>query len=222
MAERREPRAEVIERNPYGYVATAKIRHSSDATLAGMPVVALTANSMPGDEQKCLGAGMNDFLAKPYTLSRLRRVLARWLPVDSMVDWPTPANAKMVDRQAGVHEAQPIDKQTIEALRELDPHGGIGLARELIGTFLQSADASMQRVVRAVTEHDAASLAQAAHALKSSTANVGALRLSECFRELERIGREGRVAEAAGALDCANAEFERAIASLRSLMEQKE
>jgi signal transduction histidine kinase/DNA-binding response OmpR family regulator len=63
-----------------GFEATAIIRALPEGRGATLPIVALTANTMQGDEQKCLDAGMNDFLAKPYTLAALRAVLARWLP----------------------------------------------------------------------------------------------------------------------------------------------
>jgi CheY-like chemotaxis protein len=63
-----------------GYDATAAIRRLPGGSGASLPVIALTANAMIGDEQKCLDSGMNDFLAKPFTLQQLQARLARWLP----------------------------------------------------------------------------------------------------------------------------------------------
>ena len=62
-----------------GFKATAAIRGLADARARKLPIVALTANAMQGDEQACRDAGMNGFLAKPYTLSMLHTTLAQWL-----------------------------------------------------------------------------------------------------------------------------------------------
>lgn len=67
-----------------GYEAAAEIRRLSNAQARRLPIIAVTANAMEGDELKCTAAGMDAFLAKPYTLLQLQEVLARWLPTTSL------------------------------------------------------------------------------------------------------------------------------------------
>jgi CheY-like chemotaxis protein/HPt (histidine-containing phosphotransfer) domain-containing protein len=198
-----------------GYEATAAIRRLPPGQGATVPIVALTANAMQGDEQRCLDAGMNGFLAKPYTLAMLHEALARWLPANTLPQAPAvpPPGAPS---DPAVLPA--IDAAVIDALRELDESGGLGLAHELIASFLDGADAAFARVATAVASRDARALGQSAHALKSSTANVGAMRLSACLRELEKLGREGRTVEVPAVFALASDEYRLAIERLRGFL----
>ncbi|HZP86437.1 MAG TPA: response regulator [Burkholderiales bacterium] len=90
-----------------GYEATARIRRLEPQSFASLPIVALTANAMGGDREKCLAAGMNDYLTKPYTLEQLEKMLARWLPERfSREDGPGEASCTGDDREdAGPKES---------------------------------------------------------------------------------------------------------------------
>ena len=182
-----------------GYEATAAIRSLPGGRGQGLPIIALTANAMQGDEQRCLSAGMDAFLAKPYTLAGLRAVLVRWLP-------------------AVAREVPAIDHKVLQSLCELDETGGLDLAREIFEAFLESAEPAMARIEAALADGDLGVLGQAAHAMKSSAANVGALALSAGHRELERCAREARLADAQRLLAPVRHEHARAVAALRELM----
>ncbi len=190
-----------------GFDATLAIRQLPADRGAHLPIIALTANTMQGDEQKCLSAGMDAFLAKPYTLAALRCILARWLPGES-----SPARQTAV-----VAEMPAINLSVVDTLRDLDETGSLGLARAVFGSFLETAGHGLSQVQAAVQVHDAKALAQAAHTLKSSSANVGAQILSACYRELEKFGREGQIGEAAAMLPQLQHEHRRALAQLREL-----
>jgi two-component system sensor histidine kinase/response regulator len=184
-----------------GYEATVAIRNLPDARGQRLPIIALTANAMQGDEQRCLNAGMDAFLAKPYTLASLRAVLVRWLPA-------TP------------QEVPAIDRKVLDSLRELDDTGSLALAREIFEAFVESAGPAMARIEAALREGDLGGLGQAAHAMKSSAANVGALALSAGHRELERCAREARLADAQSLLTPVRQEHVRVLAELRELMKE--
>ncbi|MBI3156546.1 MAG: response regulator [Burkholderiales bacterium] len=246
-----------------GYEAAAAIRRDPPRTGAPLPIVALTANAMPGDEARCRAAGMDGFLAKPYSFVQLREVLLRWLPVadapalrvdlapaaragvapaaqadeapPARVDEALPvrvdaAPASHADKApavqadagppAGADEAAPIREEVLAALRELDPEGGDALLRELVGEYLAMARDVAPRIESALAAGDAAALARAAHALKSASANVGAEGLSAQCRELEALGRAGRLEAARALASRFGREHARAQAALAAMLEE--
>ena len=119
---------------------------------------------------------------------------------------------------AASNEPPPIDLAAIEALRELDVSGSMDLVREMLLAFLGASEAGLTQIAQSIHTGDAVQLARAAHVLKSSTANVGAQIASGCYRELEKMGREGRIDAAHGLFDKTLREHERAIAQLREIL----
>ena len=199
-----------------GYEATAAIRALPAGRGAALPIVALTANAMQGDEQLCRDAGMNGFLAKPYSLASLQATLAGWL---QSAPAPAPAlPAASVSATSGAADSPAIKMAAIDALRELDEPGSTELVTHLVGSFLKSANDNLARVAAAATEGNAKTLAQVAHSLKSSAANLGADALAACYRELEKLGREGRIDEARALIEPTRHEQQRALRELRDLL----
>jgi signal transduction histidine kinase/DNA-binding response OmpR family regulator len=201
-----------------GYQATAAIRALPAGRGLKLPIIALTANAMQGDEQVCLDAGMNAFLAKPYTLTALHATLAGWLAGSADGAGPPPATvqARAAARATGSEPA--INLAVIASLRELDEPGSDELVTQLVGSFLKSADGNLQRVAAALAEGNAKACAQAAHSLKSSAANLGAEALAGCYREIEKCGREGRVDDARDLIGQTRREQQRALLELRALV----
>ena len=203
-----------------GYQATAAIRGLPAGRGAKLPIVALTANAMQGDEQVCLAAGMDGFLAKPYTLATLHATLAKWLPgaPSTTGSQAAPALPPPPAHRPPALEASAINMAAIDTLRELDEAGSAALLTQLVSSFLASADNNLARVAAAASEGNAKALSQGAHALKSSTANLGAEALSGCYRELELCGREGRIDDARGLLPQTRHEHRRAVLRLQQLL----
>ena len=205
-----------------GYDATAAIRSLPVEHVKQVPIIALTANAMSGDRQKCLDAGMSDFLSKPYTLEQLRLTLVRWLP-DAFQLGPKdaerlPAGGEAAD--AGSVPGAAINLKVLEALRALDPSGGMGLARQIVQTYLDSVPQRLSQVEQAVAAQDGKLLGQAAHVLKSSSANVGAESLSALYRELEKMGRENRLDAAVALLEQVRHAHRRAVADMQAMLEE--
>ncbi len=212
-----------------GFEATAAIRALHGGQGVQLPIIAMTANTMASDRQKCLDAGMDDFLAKPYTFADLQAHLARWLPLSTAAHSPAGPQAASLNGEhpsqvppAGQTTPAPaaaraIDLARIEDLRELDESGGMGLAHELIDIFLTTAADAGGQVRSAIQQGDSEALARFAHSLKSSTLNVGAVRLSGFYKKLEELGRADRIDESKRMLDQVLAEHARAVRELVEL-----
>jgi CheY-like chemotaxis protein/HPt (histidine-containing phosphotransfer) domain-containing protein len=208
-----------------GFQATAEIRAREQDGAGRLPIVALTANAMAGDRDQCLAAGMDAYLAKPYTMDQLREVLRRWLPertaaatapvamVEAAGDTTTPTTTPTTTRAV-------IDAPYLERLRELDPVGGLDLARKIMRVYLAASVEIMTRLEQALDAGDGESLRRAAHTLKSSSANVGAANLSALFKQLESWGIEADLEAARASIDAARQEYARVVNELHALLEE--
>ena len=199
-----------------GYQATTAIRRLPEGRGKQLPIVALTANAMQGDRQKCLDAGMDDFLSKPFSLAQLKATLARWLPSAPITRSQEPS--ANVPGAANSMSPSALNMKTLEAFRELDPSGGMTLANEILRSFLLSAPQRVADIEQAIVSGDSEVLGKAAHALKSSSANVGADTLSDLYRQLEKLGREGGIDEARALLDQVRKEHQRAVSDMQQIL----
>jgi signal transduction histidine kinase/CheY-like chemotaxis protein/HPt (histidine-containing phosphotransfer) domain-containing protein len=204
-----------------GFEAVAIIRQLPQCG-AHLPIIALTANTMQGDEQKCLDAGMDAFLAKPYTLATLRATLAQWLGPAPLLESVTSHPPATRNLPGGATELPSINLAVIETLRQLDASGSMALTRELFAAFLESADLGIARLQTAIATGNSQALGQAAHALKSSTANVGAQVLSACYRDLEKLGREDSIDEARAMFGRVRREHDRAVSQIHEILMEVE
>jgi HPt (histidine-containing phosphotransfer) domain-containing protein len=174
--------------------------------------VALTANALRGDETLCRDAGMDGFLPKPISLERLANALAQWLPCAD----PVP----VVTGSTVAHATEVIDMQQIATLRQIGTRAGTDLVGQVLQAFLEDADAQLARVEDAIGARDARQLAQVAHALKSSTANLGAGDLSSLYRRLEGQGRQNQLEEAAQLLQEVHRAHASVVQRARQLLEE--
>lgn len=201
-----------------GYQATAAIRQREADTSGRLPIIALTANAMEGERCKCLAAGMDDYLSKPYSRAQLESTLARWLVPDTIVPTAEPAATVGALRQG---RDPALNMTFLDQFRELDPGGGLGLIREIMTVYLDSSLALLRQVEQGLIAGDADALRRAAHSLKSSSANVGAEKLSKLFLELEVMGRDGQLTAAMPVLDETRQAFAEATAEMRQLMREE-
>jgi CheY-like chemotaxis protein len=177
-----------------GFETTREIRRleESRTDAAHVPVIALTAAAFAKDRERCLEAGMDDYLAKPFELAELEGVLDRWLPGNEI----DPGQAV-------------LDLRRLDEIRALQTEGGEALLSRVIAAYFDSAPGLAEAIANAVEKGDTSALAAATHTLKSSSGSVGALRLSELCRELGAIGRAGSTDGASGLLQEFHLEFAR-------------
>ena len=167
-----------------GYSATRRWRELEQQNHANrrLPIVAMTANAMAGDRQKCLDAGMDDYLAKPVTRSELEQCVTRWKGTHMPVPETTPTAPQLAERLPPV-----IDAGVLGELREV-----LGAeVDKIVAVYLEDAPRLIAQLERAAVSNDPIALRVAAHTLKSSSANVGAITLSAAARDLEHAARDG-------------------------------
>jgi CheY-like chemotaxis protein len=179
-----------------GLEATAAIRQKEKATGRHLPIIAMTAHALKGDRERCLAAGMDDYLAKPI---QAKELLAA---VEGAV---LPAVERRESVPAEPRPEEILDRVT--ALARVD--GDAKLLGELARLFLADTARLLSAVRQAVTRGDAKALEYAAHALKSSVGNFAAHAAFEAAARLEMSGRQGDLAEAQEAYAALQQEIER-------------
>ncbi len=199
-----------------GFEATREMRAHEAAGRARTPIVALTANAYAEDRRRCLDAGMDDYLPKPFNRSSLTAMLRRWIPVAPQprgADPPLPAalrSGAAAERQpaasAARHSLQnagdtPLtvfDPAALESCLNPGPGNGPQLVRKVIRLFVHQSVGLLAEIERASAAGDTRAMFRAAHTLKSSSAMVGAAAISSLARELEALAHAGEAESIAG------------------------
>jgi PAS domain S-box-containing protein len=191
-------------------------------------IIAMTANALHGDRERCLDAGMDDYLAKPVELAVLARALGRHEGVTSTDTAPlaaTEASAAVpptLGASANAAKSQrpppgPRDAQTLRELAELRPPTDPPLVKELALVFLAQAPRTHRALEEAVEQGQLATAAALAHTLRGSSVTLGALTLSGWLEEIEQAAGEGDRAAVWGQLPRLRALFAEACAALQAL-----
>ncbi|HRX72197.1 MAG: response regulator [Candidatus Competibacteraceae bacterium] len=206
-----------------GFQATALIRERErqQADRGRLPIVALTAHAVSGDRERCLKAGMDDYLSKPFSQANLVKILNRWLPTLVQLSLePSPSTSHLLagegsENRSSGESAEPIDQQVLEQIRILERRGAPGLFSRLIGFYLRDAPKLIEKLKKAVADDDHDALCIAAHTLKSSSANVGAMLLEGLCKKLEMQARQRQAVDAMQQLVEIEEAFDAAQAILR-------
>ncbi|MEX0835521.1 MAG: PAS domain S-box protein [Nitriliruptor sp.] len=172
-----------------GYEATAVIRRG-EGGAARLPIIAMTAAAMEGEQERCLAAGMDDYLAKPVDMHRLASVLRRWVQADGPGTGPPPPPAT-----TDLGDPGPFDADTLAGLHEVladEPGGFLGVLSDFVERFATSLTA----VRGALGDGDTATARRELHSVSGAAATVGAHRLAQACRDVgdELRTRAGGVA----------------------------
>ena len=204
---------DAVQRQPYdvvlmdvqmpemdGLEASRRIKRG-EAGGASPRIIALTADAMQGDREKCLAAGMDDYITKPIHVEALVAALARTRPQSGPED-PDPQAPPVID---------------LKKFAEFRDAMGADFIGEVLAVFNEDAPELLRSLQQALADNDAELFRRAAHSLKSNSAAFGALALAELARELEILGKAGRLAGTGDKVARTAAEYLRVQQALKEL-----
>jgi CheY-like chemotaxis protein len=193
-----------------GVSATRRIR--GELGLRTLPVIAMTANALEQDRQRCEEAGMDDFLSKPIQTGRLFATLARWIARAHAAPAAAPAAAA----------AATADPDALPQVEGLDTHVGLQymagrprLYLAMLDRFVGSHADSGARIRQSLAQGDDEGAVRTAHTLKGLAGTLGAIRLQELARTLETAMEQRQSREVQAALIPLEAELQRLVTALR-------
>ena len=218
-----------------GLEATALIRDSRSAVQNhGVPIIAMTAHAMQGDRERCLEAGMNDYVSKPVSPQALAEALARWLPGEDTAI-PTAASAVpgvAVLAKAGPAAAEPAAAEPAGANEPetvvFDRAGVLtrlmddeDLVRTVVEAFLEDIPRQIESLRRYLAAGEAEGALRQAHTIKGASANVGGESLRAAALEMEKAVKAGDLADVLARLPDLESRFARLKESMQDFLDQK-
>ena len=175
-----------------GYEATRLIR-SSDQRRDRPVIVAMTANAFNEDRERCIQAGMDDYVAKPFRKSDIEGILRKWLPriaINAGTPQPVQASSVMTAPPAIV-----IDPERIKEINSITSHGHPSLLRRITRQLENDSPKRILQMREAAVAQDAGKIRMAAHALRGSAAQIGAVAVAELSERIELLAINGHLAE---------------------------
>jgi CheY-like chemotaxis protein/HPt (histidine-containing phosphotransfer) domain-containing protein len=176
-------------------------------------IVAMTGNALMGDREKCLAAGMDDYISKPVRIGELQAAIERWGPLTTR-----KSDTAFLSRNKVIPNDELVDSAMIAELRAMPASDGMNMLEELVDLFLQTAPPRLMQINDSLAQPQ--QLAFQAHALKSMSLNLGAKRVVELSRKLEELGRSGSVEGAPGLFRELQSAFTQTKAFLLALRQQ--
>jgi two-component system, sensor histidine kinase and response regulator len=215
-----------------GYEATKRIRRNDNPEVAKLPVVALTAHVMDGDRERCLAAGMDDYLSKPFRLKELSEILERWAGPGRMVpgesrgaednEFPESVSAarSTVPQTDQIRNSVCIERGVLENIRSIFGASAHEMLKTLIQIYISDSPALLVEMSKALQDRDSVTMAKAAHALRSSSANLGAVGLAGFCRIVEDIARTDSTEGTESAIAQIQTEYERVKEALEGELQR--
>jgi signal transduction histidine kinase/DNA-binding response OmpR family regulator len=194
-----------------GFTATREIRKFEDGGKR-IPIIAMTAHAMKGDRERCLQAGMDDYLSKPIDPESVLEVLRRWLP-KAAGDAPPPDSRQAFGPPPALSApsapSEDLDQLPVFDLKQAMwvTGGKMRMFKRVSMVFLQHMPDRVQELALAVNHEDTAEVSRLAHSIYGATASIGGRRLCQVAQELEQIARNGRLDDSQSLFESIQREF---------------
>ena len=206
-----------------GYEATGLIRkREQNHRLPRIPIIAMTANAMQGDREKCIASGMDDYLSKPIKAETLRNMLTQWLIYDIDPSEPSTSELSTSEPSENTTEAEEIASNNAEPIINHDTLNTLKEIMEdefssLLDSYLEDAPTLFNELKQAAKSADIEVMVRAAHTLKSSSSNLGATLLSGIAFDIEKLGKDSKLQEASRLIPNLEAALNQTLEAFRQL-----
>jgi len=211
-----------------GFDATLRMREfervmpglrDEDDSRPRTPIVALTAHALAEVRERCLEAGMDDFLIKPYDELQMADILGRWLtPSTAMMTAPESDIPGGEERPFPAAAATGLDMKAIDRIRRISGDDGSSLLGQVISQFTEVSGPLLVTMRAKSRDSDPQAVWRAAHSLKSSASAIGACRVSQQCEEIEALARDNGILPTADLIAALEGEVAAAIGELNRLV----
>jgi CheY-like chemotaxis protein len=189
-----------------GWETAGRIREMENGGTHHAWIIAMTAHSLVGDRERCMEAGMDDYLSKPVRFRELSAALER-----------CPAGARGVPTAAAPLPADVVCQERIKGFRQLEDETGQDVLESVIDLFIERTPPIFSEARKAMGRNDATRVAHLAHSIKGSCSNFGARRMQDACERLEAVAMEGSLESVGTILD----EIEREFGFVRIALENE-
>lgn len=175
-----------------GFQATKAIRMGETHSGGRIPIIAMTAHAMDGDRERCISAGMDDYISKPVDAKKLQKVLAKWMRKGAEPERaPAPVLNKEVEDEIPTHT---ISEDPLNIAR-LQRTCGDDVAREILEVYVSAAETLLDSIDVERTKRDARAVESLAHQLQGSSAAIGAAEMQRLSTKLEEMAAQNNWAQ---------------------------
>ncbi len=178
-----------------GFVATREIRaYENNHAVKRTPIIAFTANIMPADQNICINAGMDDFIAKPVNQESLQNMLVKWLPhkIKTVINETEEKKPQVDQNESATKHSDILDLIVFNKLKHLFSDQ----LAPIIEQYTKTTQNNVNLIEDAIQQCDFETLEQAAHSIKGSSAQFGATQLNTVAIEIESLAKKGNMDKA--------------------------